>query len=619
MTPKEKFNDIDFSKLPEKAKIQADKIKAVLFDKKYQSAQYAAAMQKAEEQMDTLYKKILADYPDSIKSKVAKKPEPKTPQAMAAQAAQATIKQPTVKKPKATAGANNRGNVTKLAKEIRKEGETWHAAMKRAAEMINKEKGKAVKKANAQYEKLKAFLAANPAIEKTMVTYGKKPNQGTRPLDIKRDAARIAKPKGKRVSSEGKTYYEYRANRTDSSRKRYPYLERGGELFGAGHFAKGGYTAKGEDYEYYNRFGLADNDFEQIVEVWHMHEKTPTKEVEKQYNKVMNAMEDKYGEAVIDAVVDDIFHRHGSMSIMNYGKGGKTKKGDNLPNTADEYFAAMNNFSMRLGEAEANFANDNGASYQAIMAERDELFEKTKAKWYAELNEAEGNFAKDNGKSYEAALQKLEDARMRFAKGGKVIKGRLSDTHKYIPNRMIQEIEVERKGKTTFIDGADILDGVYVKKGVKYAKGGGVNDIKLFDVYEDPNGVLWTVTKFWNDGTIGIEDTETTEKKSVTKEEFLGNYTITKYAKGGGVNSPMSIAKMMWDKKDREGRKEMLLAANYSDGVADDLSRESWVSLEKAVHSNLAKIFQSGRRKSVGQYAHGGNMPHVHSKKHKNG
>jgi hypothetical protein len=37
---------------------------------------------------------------------------------------------------------------------------------------------------------------------------------------------------------------------------------------------------------------------------------------------------------------------------------------------------------------------------------------------------------------------------------------------------MIQEVEVERKGKTTFIDAANILDGVYVKKGVKYAKGG---------------------------------------------------------------------------------------------------------------------------------------------------
>jgi hypothetical protein len=58
-----------------------------------------------------------------------------------------------------------------------------------------------------------------------------------------------------------------------------------------------------------------------------------------------------------------------------------------------------------------------------------------------------------------------------FAKGGK-LKGKLSSKYNYVPNYMIQEVEVERKGKTTFIDAANILDGVYVKKGVKYAKGG---------------------------------------------------------------------------------------------------------------------------------------------------
>lgn len=715
MTPKEKYQDIDASAsvLPEKALIALKELKPVLFDKKYQAEEYAAQRKKAEEKMDILYSKISKDYPDAIKSKVAKQPEPKTPQAMAQKAAKQTIKQPTVKNPKATAGANNRGNVTKLAKEIRKDGETWHAAMKRAGEMINKEKGKAVKKANVQYEKLKAFLAKNPSIEKTMVTYGKKPNQGTRPLDVKRDAARVAKPKGKRVSSEGKTYYEYRANRTDSSRKRYPYLELGGKLFGAGHFAKGGefghtfngagkfaeggylpkganyqsYTPQGEDYEYRNFFGIEQGDFEKIVDVWHQDENNHAK-YGNVYDKTISDMEAKYGFDKIDAVIshiedvhnlhkmyhEDYYAKGGKIDVTidevrengefmdsymidesqtvsnageqeswlyngknylitvwnnraeehydgqeeiaidedygSYAKGGKTNKGDNLPNTVEEYFAAMNDFSMRLGEAEANFANDNGASYQRILAERDEFFEKVKAKWYAELNEAEGNFAKDGGKSYEAALKKLDDARLRFAKGGEItpkvnsqiverakiiyadnngstkedfdmayhqaireagynveefiltmknigadyghegddyyakggkvedaymllynfvdekmiegdeeaetminekgysltydelydfvdekmiegdseaenilnkanryakggkVKGRLSDTHKYVPNRMIQEIEVERRGKTTFIDGADILDGVYVKKGVKFAHGG---------------------------------------------------------------------------------------------------------------------------------------------------
>ena len=46
--------------------------------------------------------------------------------------------------------------------------------------------------------------------------------------------------------------------------------------------------------------------------------------------------------------------------------------------------------------------------------------------------------------------------------------------YSYIPNSMLREAEVENKGKTTYIDGADILDGIYVKKGTKYADGGRV-------------------------------------------------------------------------------------------------------------------------------------------------
>lgn len=59
----------------------------------------------------------------------------------------------------------------------------------------------------------------------------------------------------------------------------------------------------------------------------------------------------------------------------------------------------------------------------------------------------------------------------KMAKGGL-----LKDKANYIPNRMISTLEVERNGRITDIDPADIIDGVYVKKRVKYADGGGVED-----------------------------------------------------------------------------------------------------------------------------------------------
>jgi hypothetical protein len=52
-----------------------------------------------------------------------------------------------------------------------------------------------------------------------------------------------------------------------------------------------------------------------------------------------------------------------------------------------------------------------------------------------------------------------------------------SKKYMYIPNYMIRGAEVNNSGKTTDIDGANILDGIYVKKGTKYAEGGGVPDL----------------------------------------------------------------------------------------------------------------------------------------------
>jgi hypothetical protein len=61
----------------------------------------------------------------------------------------------------------------------------------------------------------------------------------------------------------------------------------------------------------------------------------------------------------------------------------------------------------------------------------------------------------------------------RMEEGGMMARGgKLDSKAKYIPNRMITEVSVERNGRETIIDGADILDGFYAKKGVKFADGG---------------------------------------------------------------------------------------------------------------------------------------------------
>jgi hypothetical protein len=56
---------------------------------------------------------------------------------------------------------------------------------------------------------------------------------------------------------------------------------------------------------------------------------------------------------------------------------------------------------------------------------------------------------------------------VKYAKGGSI-----QSKSKYIPNILVQEVEIEKNGKTTYVDGADIINGLYVKRKVKYADGG---------------------------------------------------------------------------------------------------------------------------------------------------
>jgi hypothetical protein len=71
-------------------------------------------------------------------------------------------------------------------------------------------------------------------------------------------------------------------------------------------------------------------------------------------------------------------------------------------------------------------------------------------------------------------VRKLSESN-EYKNGGSVNK------YKYIPNYMVESVEVERNGKTTEIDGDKILDGLYVKGKTKFDNGGGVGNIRDFD------------------------------------------------------------------------------------------------------------------------------------------
>jgi hypothetical protein len=120
--------------------------------------------------------------------------------------------------PKATA---NKKSVFSLAKEIRKDGESWQDAKKRASKMMKSDTTETKKKVRTETDKLLAMVRRNKEYKKLAGS-----------SDLPKDAQRRALPRGKRVSADGNVYYENRANRVDVGGFKNAYLENGGGVDG---------------------------------------------------------------------------------------------------------------------------------------------------------------------------------------------------------------------------------------------------------------------------------------------------------------------------------------------------------------------------------------------------
>ena len=286
MTYKEKYEDLDRSKLPEKAIVIIDTMK-----KDSKGFTDTEALEIVGPKFDQVIAKLKASgYEEAFKSMQKKAPEPKTPVAKAKKIVQQAVKQPktTSTKAKPTVGAFKKGAVGELAKQIRKDGEAWPSALKRAGQMIKEQKSGVQKKATAQYKKLTSLLAKMPELGK-----------GT---DVERDSVRKAKPIGKRTAKSGSTYYEYRANRTDVRQgKGYPYLKLGAML------AKGG-------------------EIEKIYDKVQMFDEITEKEISAIIKKMNDAKGPKNFDAELQKMVDWVWDNEPRLSKEQNAKGIKSLK-----------------------------------------------------------------------------------------------------------------------------------------------------------------------------------------------------------------------------------------------------------------------------------------------------
>jgi hypothetical protein len=157
------------------------------------------------------------------------------------------------KKPK-----SNKKSVFSVAKEIRKAGESWDDARKRASKMMKSENTETKTKVRTETSKLLASIRRKKELKNLSGT------------NIKSDINRTALPKGRRVSKKGwknqygeseggRVYYENRDNRTDRLAPSYKdkiYLADGGGLtkYVKIYFVQGNYGSGFEDLTAHDTF-----------------------------------------------------------------------------------------------------------------------------------------------------------------------------------------------------------------------------------------------------------------------------------------------------------------------------------------------------------------------------
>lgn len=211
-----KYKEIQREKLSGKSLEIYDKLKRA-------SNNFENTEGKIGEALDKFYNKV-----EKTAVEVEKKVEPKKATPKKSTAKKSTKKKTTKKKTaskKPSYKNVNQGSYAKLASKIMKEkGISYKEAQKEASKIFAEEK-KAKREAKA-----KSFSKSVTAFKKK---YGGK---GTKNTDIQKDADIPAKPVGKRVSKQGKVYYEYRDNRTDQKQPQptdKPRLAKGGGIDGA--------------------------------------------------------------------------------------------------------------------------------------------------------------------------------------------------------------------------------------------------------------------------------------------------------------------------------------------------------------------------------------------------
>ena len=268
-----------------------------------------------------------------------------------------------------------------------------------------------LEKAEADYESVKAGKKAAPKkaskqVKSTMdklkaivkkKKYGAYRAQG---VDLKKDADRPALPTGKRISKNGNTYYEYRANRIDVKQppKRYPKLEDGGEI-------KNQYEGKSAS-EVWNSLTKSQRVHFLVDHKDHIYKYGVLYKSKEEREELANKKYDELSRDLKLAISDHV-------EDGQYGKGGYMAGGGDLSSIKKKYEE----------NEDSNAHSENVVLLAKHFGTKEELAE---AKKILSLHEKEGHLSSENGKKRQAlhlkliekASEEMNKQGIEFAKGG---------------------------------------------------------------------------------------------------------------------------------------------------------------------------------------------------------
>jgi len=307
MTSKEIYESIDQSKLSQKGR---EFLKSVEKNTK--------GFTKQNDKVDSVLKKLYADLkakkPEALKdvttktvekevrvptTKSERKKEPKKKTKIVKEKVKKATGKKKVTKPTKTPSTPKKGKAehisTRASKLAKKEGISFKEARARLSKEAKEQIKKEEKQADKELDKLLKFVRKDVFEdgEKYPKIYGK---QDPEKANLSADAKRMAKPVGKRVSKNGKTYYEYRDNRSDRNSlpapkgqykykgKTPPFLADGGAIDSL----KKDMNSKLDIHsEYYDKGGEID--------LFEQYDKQP-----KKLSKIVEKYEERYADGDMD-------------------------------------------------------------------------------------------------------------------------------------------------------------------------------------------------------------------------------------------------------------------------------------------------------------------------------